>query len=151
MHGDLAMHSRTSEGWTSTHAREGWATSCAKVWDLLERPNRPGEGWETMREAGRLPERLGDDRGGWEMTEETMEVTGDNRRWQWWQRRWMRWQDAPKTTTKVRQDEGDKGRQRETKETILENSGDKGDGEGRRTSHFDGEEREQAASMHIST
>ena len=27
------------------------------------------------REAGRLPERLGDDRGGWEMTEETMETT----------------------------------------------------------------------------
>ena len=29
------------------------------------------------------------------------------------------------------------------KETILENSGDKGDGEGRRTSHFNGEGREQ--------
>ena len=40
---------------------------------------------------------------------------------------------------------------REMRETILENSGDEGDGEGRGTSRFDGEGREQAASMYIST
>ena len=35
-------------------------SSCAKVWDLLERPNQPGEDWETTREAGRQTGKLED-------------------------------------------------------------------------------------------
>ena len=40
---------------------------------------------------------------------------------------------------------------REMREMILENSGDEGDGEGRGTSRFNGEGREQATLMYIST
>ena len=39
---DLAMHGQTSEGWTSTRER-GVGSSCAMVWNLLERPDQPEE------------------------------------------------------------------------------------------------------------